>query len=151
MMDRAAILALIPHAGSMCLLDEVVSCSDVQVHCRSRSHQLPDHPLRQDGRLDALHLIEYAAQATAVHGGLQAQRDGGAPQPGMLTSVRDLLLAVESLDAVPQPLDVRATRCFSSPAGWLYDFEVHAGDSLLARGRLSVMLAPPSSSAGAAA
>lgn len=151
MMDRAAILALIPHAGSMCLLDEVMNWDDATVHCRSRSHQLPDHPLRREGRLDALHLIEYAAQATAVHGGLLAQRDGGVVQPGMLTSVRELALAIESLDAVSQPLDVRATRCFSSPAGWLYDFEVRADESLLASGRLSVMLAPASPSAGATA
>lgn len=148
-MDRAAILALIPHAGSMCLLDEVASWDEAAVHCRSRSHQSSDNPLRREGRLDALHLIEYAAQATAVHGGLLARRDGGAAQPGMLTSVRDLVLGIETLDAVSNALDVHAKRCFSSPAGWLYDFEVRAGDMQLASGRLSVMIAPSTPSAGA--
>lgn len=72
--------ALIPHQGSMCLLDSVAHWDDVRIHARSGSHARDDNPLRRDGRLRALHLCEYGAQAMAVHGGLLAQ--AAAPRRG---------------------------------------------------------------------
>ena len=73
---------LIPHAGSMCLLDRVVAHSEHDIECTARSHTSPDHPLRRDGQLSALHLVEYAAQAMAAHGALVS----GGVQRGMLAA-----------------------------------------------------------------
>ena len=53
MIDRATIAHLIPHAGSMCLLDEVLSWDEDTISCRSMQHRGPDNPLRQGGRLGA--------------------------------------------------------------------------------------------------
>ena len=69
---------LIPHAGAMCLLDEVVEWDAQRLHARSATHQQPDNPLRADGRLHAVNLCEYAAQAMAVHGALREREAGAA-------------------------------------------------------------------------
>ncbi len=50
------------------------------------------NPLRLDGRLGAVHLAEFGAQAMAIHGGLKTVAAGGVPRPALLVSVRDLEL-----------------------------------------------------------
>ena len=59
MSGRAAIEALVPHAGTMCLWDEVVSWDEDRIVLRADNHRDPAHPLRSGGRLRALHLCEY--------------------------------------------------------------------------------------------
>ena len=44
---------------------------DRRISLRAIGHVDPAHPLRSNGRLHALHLCEYGAQAMAVHGGLR--------------------------------------------------------------------------------
>ena len=61
---------LIPHAGSMCLLDTVERWDQDEIVCRASSHDDPDNPLSEDGRLAAVALVEYGAQAAAVHAAL---------------------------------------------------------------------------------
>ena len=77
MLTRARILELIPHKGTMCLLDEAVGWSDAKITCRARSHLSPDNPLRRNGGLAGLCGIEYGLQAAALHGAIVA----GGPQP----------------------------------------------------------------------
>ena len=146
MLDRAAIAAMIPHQGSMCLLDAVLAWDSGQIHCRASSHRQPDNPLRAAERLGAACGIEYAAQAMAVHGALLAP-EGAPPRPGYLASVRSVQLAVDRLDDLPQDLDIIAERLSGDEHNILYHFRVeHAGDLLLS-GRAAVMLvAQPESS-----
>lgn len=146
MIDQAAIRRLIPHAGTMCLLDAVIDWDSRHIHCRAHSHREPRHPLRRgDGHLDALHLIEYGAQAMAVHGGLTAAAHGaedGAEHgaaPGLLVSVRAVRLEVERIDDIGAALDIRAERLIATAGGWLYGFRVSAGARALASGRVAVM------------
>jgi len=133
--------ALIPHQGAMCLLDEVVAWNDESIHARSRSHRRADHPLRSDGRLRALHLCEYGAQAMAVHGGLVASAAGGVAAPGFLVSLRAVELNVERIDDLPGALDVYAERLLGSLDSWQYAFRVEHEGIVLARGRAAVMAA----------
>ena len=78
---RVEIERLIPHAGGMCLLERVLAFDDSGLHAQSEAHRDPAHPLRRDGRLSALHLCEYGAQAMAVHGGLLAALEGRSAPP----------------------------------------------------------------------
>jgi len=125
---------LIPHAGNMCLLDRVVVHSEHDIGCTARSHKSPDHPLRRDGQLSALHLAEYAAQAMAAHGAL---RSGGI-QRGMLAALRDIRLHVDRIDNLDADLTVHATRRMSQATGSLYDFRVEASGRLLCEGRIAI-------------
>lgn len=137
---QAEIAALIPHAGRMCLLESVESWSDVQIVCRTNTHRDPANPLRHDGALAAVHLVEYSAQAMAVHGGLmQRAAGGGGPKPGLLAALRDVRLQVTRIDDIPAPLAVKAHRLLANADGWLYAFEVTGGGRTLASGRVGVI------------
>lgn len=140
MLDQRRIRELIPHAGRMCLLDTVEQWDESSVHCTSRTHLDAQNPLRGAQGLLSLHLAEYAAQATAVHGGLRAGPDA-KPAPGMLVSLRAVTLNVQTLDGVAAPLSIEARLRLTDAAGWLYDFRVSADGAELAAGRLMVMTA----------
>lgn len=136
---RAQIAALIPHQGAMCLLDEVKESTDDIVRCVSRSHASPDNPLRREGQLSAVMLCEYGAQAMAVHGGIAAQAAGRRPPAGWLVSLREVQLAVASVEAAGE-LEVVARRLAASDTAWQYEFAVTQAGHLLARGRATVRL-----------
>lgn len=125
---------LIPQAGSMCLLDSVVAHSESEIECTTSTHSAPGNPLRRDGQLSALHLVEYAAQAMAAHGALSS----GGVQRGMLAALRDIRLHVERIDNLDTQLNVKASRRIVQPGGSLYDFSISAGGQLLCEGRIAI-------------
>ncbi|MGH8327695.1 MAG: phosphotransferase, partial [Steroidobacteraceae bacterium] len=90
MLDREAIAALIPHQGAMCLLERVLEWDAEHAVLATATHRSPDNPLRSCGRLRALHLCEYGAQAMAVHGGLVARAAGSQARPALLVSLREV-------------------------------------------------------------
>lgn len=142
-LSRADIAARIPHAGSMCLLDAVSAWDDTTIHARAVSHRDPANPLREAAGLLAPCVIEYAAQAMAVHGGLIAERAAGGAQPpraGMLASVRGVKLNVARLDDLAEPLEIEATRLSGEGNSVLYGFSVRAGSREVASGRAAVVL-----------
>ena len=138
--NKAEIRTLIPHSGLMCLLDRVNEWDDRSIVCISNSHRDPANPLRRDGRLSAVHALEYAAQAAAVHGGLRARSAGVTASPGYLAALRDARLHVMRLDDVASPLQVFAYRLFGETANTVYECRVSTGDTLLADGRITIML-----------
>jgi predicted hotdog family 3-hydroxylacyl-ACP dehydratase len=142
MIDRAAILAMIPHQGGMCLLDGVLAWNEHSLHAFSDSHRHADNPLRREGRLSALHLCEFGAQAMAVHGGLLAARSGGRARPGMLVSLRGVELHCERIDDLLRRLDVHATLLQAGETSQQYEFRIEHEGILLASGRAAVMLQP---------
>lgn len=142
MIGRDAILAMVPHQGTMCLLDSVVDWDAERILCRSASHRAADNPLRDGAGLRALHLCEYGAQAMAVHGGLLARREGGIARPGMLVSLRAVRLHVQRVDGLDGEIDVEALRLLGSADNWQYGFRVLHRATLLAEGRAAVVLGP---------
>ena len=133
------IAAHIPHAGSMCLLDEVLAWDDERIRCTATSHRDPGNPLRAQGRLAAVCGIEYAAQAMAVHGAvLGAARS--RPRVGFLASVRNVDAHVERLDDVASPLIIDAERVSGDGNNVLYRFTVCSAKRVLLTGRAAVML-----------
>lgn len=135
--SRERLLGLIPHAGAMCLLDSVVEFAGDDIVCETLSHRDAANPLRRGQVLPALHLAEYAAQAMAAHGALQAE---GAAQPGMLAALRDIRLHVENIHDIPGKLTVRARRRLARPEGSLYEFSVSGDGRLLCEGRIAIAL-----------
>jgi predicted hotdog family 3-hydroxylacyl-ACP dehydratase len=142
MIGRDAILKLVPHAGSMCLIERASSWDPKQIHCEAISHRDPQNPLRRLGALSAVHIIEYGAQAAALHASLLATDAVHANKAGMLVSVRDCELRVERLDDLLHALQIRASREAGSAEALTYSFEASHQDSKLGRGRLMIKLAP---------
>ncbi|MCB1554435.1 MAG: phosphotransferase [Xanthomonadales bacterium] len=136
---REDIEALIPHRGTMCLLDRVLHFADDALHAQSDRHRDPDHPLRRDDCLAALHLCEYGAQAMAVHGGLLARARGTEAAPGLLVSLRAVELHVVRIDDLPGPLDVHVDELADSGAGWQSRFRILHQGRQLAHGRCAVL------------
>ena len=134
---KVDIARLVPHAGSMCLLEEVLAWDENSIRCRAISHRDPANPLRSDGRLAAIVGVEYAAQAVAVHGGLSSEKTS---KGGYLAALRDIICSVDRLDTVRADLVVSATRVAAEGGRLLYDFRVEGDGRELLKGRLSVVL-----------
>ena len=59
-LDHEGIARLVPHSGSMCLLERVLECDETRIRCQATSHRRADHPLRTASGLLATAAIEYA-------------------------------------------------------------------------------------------
>lgn len=167
---RADIERLIPHQGAMCLLAGVEQWDRDGIVCYGVGHRLTSHPLRSRSGLLSTCLIEYAAQAMALHGALYATLHAtlyatlhGTPQgqihvattagavarpatSGMLASARNVQFTRLRLDdlppATPDRLRIAATREAASELQLLYEFSASHAGTLLASGRVSVALQP---------
>ena len=140
---RDEIAALVPHAGTMCLWDEVLAWDDTTIRVRAHNHRDQAHPLRSHGTLRALHLCEYGAQAMAVHGGLLARPAGGHAAPGMLVALRGIELSVARIDDLPGAIECDAEVLARSDTAQQYAFRITHAGVLLATGRAAVMLESP--------
>ena len=139
LIGRAQIEALIPHAGTMCLLDSVESWDEETILCSTRSHLAASNPLRCGEMLAAIHGAEYGAQAMAVHGGLLAQRDGEKPVAGYLAALRDVRWEVDDLAQVAGTLQVSARQLMRGGGNMMYEFAVSCDGRLIVSGRATVM------------
>lgn len=140
MLPKADWEHLIPHAGGMCLLDEVVAWDAMHLQARSASHQRADNPLRAGGMLHAVNLCEYAAQAMAVHGALHEREQGGTARPGFLVALREVELKVERIDDLEGKLQVHVECLIAMVDSLQYAFRVEHDGNVLSSGRAAVML-----------
>lgn len=138
-MSGNEIEGLIPHAGAMCLLERIVHWDENGATLATTTHRSAANPLRRRGRLHAVHLCEYGAQAMAVHGGLIARKEGRVAKPGVLVSLREVRLAVDRIDRLGGELLVEAVRLLGGAGGVQYAFRVTHGGRELAKGRAAVI------------
>jgi predicted hotdog family 3-hydroxylacyl-ACP dehydratase len=152
-LDRSWIERHIPHQGSMCLLEEVLSWDEFRIECRSSTHRAPDNPLRAHGRLGVACGIEYAAQAMAVHGALIAtigttagrgatgpsDYPAGPSRSGYLASIRNVTMHVTRLDDLVEDLISAAVRVAGDDRTILYDFTLRSGGRELLSGRAGIV------------
>ncbi len=137
---KAALCQLIPHHGTMCLLDTVERWDETSILCTTASHRDATNPLRRDNRLEVICGLEYAAQAMAVHVGLLDQGKGRRLTVGYLGAVKNLMLQATRLDDVKGDLMVQATRLVGEVNGFIYAFRVLAERHELLDGRASIFL-----------
>lgn len=137
--EQQELCGLIPHNGTMCLLETVEQWDEKRIVCTSRSHQSITNPLRSNDQLAAIHGVEYAAQAMAVHGGLLAREKGETSPGGFLAALRGVSLHVDRLDTIAAPLQIEAEELMRSGGSFIYQFTVQADGKPLLDGRLTVM------------
>lgn len=139
---REQIATMIPHAGSMCLIDAVLSWNSVAIRCLTRQHGRDDNPLRRaDGILGAACGIEFAAQAMAIHAYLGARELGLArPSQGYLASLRDVHLRMARLDRIDGDLAVDAELLMGDVSCATYRFALGSDGNELVSGRATVLL-----------
>ncbi|HKP00475.1 MAG TPA: hypothetical protein VJU02_02475, partial [Nitrospiraceae bacterium] len=137
---KAAFCRLIPHHGSMCLLDRVEQWDDTGLVCTTASHRDTRNPLRRNNQLDAICGLEYAAQAMAVHVGLLEQGKKRRLTVGYLGAVKNLMLHATRLDDVKEDMTVQATRLVGEAGSFIYAFRVSVEQQALLDGRASIFL-----------
>lgn len=138
--SHASITDLIPHAGCMVLLEDILHWDAKGVLCRTNTHRSLGNPLRRRDTLPAIAGIEYGAQAAAVHGALMGQIAGG-----YLVSVKDCQVDTKYLSDHLGPLLVSATRLMTSKDALIYRIVIEEeSDSIshigLLAGQITVML-----------
>lgn len=139
MSEEVVIAGLVPHAGAMCLLDRVLDWDERGATVATQSHAARGNPLKRNGRLSALCLCEYGAQAMAVHGALVARAAGRPLRPGLLVSLREVKLAADNIDSLPGELLVSVERLAGGDAGRQYRFTVSHEGRRLAEGRAAII------------
>lgn len=138
MRSRPEIDGLLPHGPSMILLDAVESWTATDIVCVTNSHRRSGNPLRRAGVLPAFAVIEYAAQAMAIHGALTGN---GEARAGVLGSVRHLRMHVASLDDVPDALRVCASLRRGEARCAVYSFSIRTDSAEIASGQAAVFYA----------
>lgn len=144
---RAELARLVPHRGTMLLLDALDGWTATTIRCTAADHRDPAHPLRSASGLLAPAAIEMAAQAMALHGALTAGASGEQASGGYLASVRGVDFACVRLDDLPRAdpdrLVVDAELHAADGDRTLYAFSVTHGGKRVAGGRAAVVLNTP--------
>ena len=133
---------LLPHAGSARLIERVLRWDAQEILAATARHRSPDNPLRREGRLASVHLVEFAAQVMAIHGGLLDTAAGREPQPALLVSVRDLQLQLDHIDQLEGELEILARVLLANPGNWQYSFTVVHDGETIASGRIAAIAQP---------
>lgn len=137
--DAPALSLLIPHSGTMCLLEGVQAWDERTIRCKASSHLLENNPLRCDNILPVQAGIEYAAQAMAAHGELCSPTTGD-PLTGYLAVLTQVEWQVERLDNLLGSLTILAERLMAAERGFSYNFQLFHNDRQLLEGRALVAL-----------
>jgi predicted hotdog family 3-hydroxylacyl-ACP dehydratase len=131
---------LLPHAGDMILIDQVLGFDEEQIHTR-----LSVKPgglfNRADGSLPAWLGIELMAQSVAAYAGCRARQQGQAVELGFLLGTRKFECNVEHFPAGSE-LRIHALRSLEDDNG-MGVFECHlSGPGIQASARLNVFRPP---------
>ncbi len=98
---------LVPHAGPMVLLDEVLAWDEPRIVCGARIR--PGMIFAEGDFAPGTVVLEYMAQTAAAYAGLQARITGDVVRNGYLLGTRELILHVDQL-AVGDDLTIEAER-----------------------------------------
>ncbi len=131
---------LLPHAGDMILIDQVLSFDEEQIHTRVtvKPGGLFNRP---DGGLPAWVGIELMAQSVAAYAGCRARQHGAAVELGFLLGTRKFECNVDHFPAGTE-LTIHGLRSLEDDNG-MGVFECHlTGSGIHASARLNVFRPP---------
>ncbi len=139
LINREQLQTLLPHAGCMSLLNEIVHWDQSEIVAKTQTHLDENNPLRFQRRLSATIAIEYASQAIAVHGSLvNAQR--GEPRQGMIGSLINVTYDTTYLDDKENSLLIYASVLQQLDLIQKYHFKVCVQETILISGDILVIL-----------
>jgi predicted hotdog family 3-hydroxylacyl-ACP dehydratase len=108
------------------------------IRCRTGAHRDLANPLRRDGRLAAVCMVETGLQAMALHGAMAA---GGPQAQGFVTSLREVEITMRFVDHLPDDsLAVEATLLAAERQGFVYTFAVRATDGPVCSGQAVIIV-----------
>ena len=131
---------LLPHAGDMILIEQILAFDEEQIHTRLivRPGGLFNRP---DGSLPAWVGIELMAQSVAAFAGCQARRRGNPVELGFLLGTRKFECNVEQFPAGTE-LTIHGFRSLEDDNGMgVFECHIH-GTGIHASARLNVFRPP---------
>lgn len=138
--DQINIAALIPHSGTMILLNKVLKWGDNHISCLADSHRERNNPLRNENILSSVCGVEYAAQAMAVHGALSRSDSMPGKYHGYLVSIKNLQLSVARLDDIATDLTISAEMLMQDKEFLIYQFRILSENRDLLSGRATIII-----------
>ncbi len=139
-LDDIDIETLVPHSGDMCLLEKIISSSPEEIICQTTSHLSDKNPLKENGPLSKMHLIEYGAQAVAVHGGLMEKIffSDAEPKLGYIAVLKSIKWGEGDLQT--PLLEVKVSLITANEVNKMYEFDVtDAEQQSVCMGRVMVV------------
>ncbi len=133
---------LIPHGVEMCLLDGVVAWNECMLTAVSHSHFSSENPLLEKGQLAIVNLIEYGAQAAAIHAALN-QTGLSSTRAAYIGAIKNIKFHCQTIDRAIKLLEIKVHCIASSPDGAIYAITTEGGDQPLLSGK--IILAIPHS------
>ncbi|MFM0034453.1 hotdog family protein [Paraburkholderia strydomiana] len=138
---RQPIEAIIPHRGSMLLIDAVDTFGEETLSARATVDAHAWYA-DADGTMPAWIGIELMAQAIAAHVALLAMRGGGRARPGVLLGSRSYK-ALQPAFAAGACLSIRVVELLRSEEGHgAYECTIHHGDVGCAEAVIKVFQPP---------
>lgn len=122
--DHAAISQLIPHTGNMVLLDEITHWNSDSITAKVLAKSLLDNPLIEESdnnTFNSLLLIEYAAQAAAVHAALLAS-GLGEQRPAYIGATKNIIMQQKTVEPTC-PITIDAEMLLANANGAIYQIE----------------------------
>jgi predicted hotdog family 3-hydroxylacyl-ACP dehydratase len=138
---RQPIEAIIPHRGSMLLIDAVDTFGEETLSARA---SVDSHAwyADADGAMPAWIGVELMAQAIAAHVALLAMRGGGHARPGVLLGSRSYKALLPTF-AAGACLSIRVLELLRSEEGHgAYECTIHHGDVCCAEAVIKVFQPP---------
>jgi predicted hotdog family 3-hydroxylacyl-ACP dehydratase len=139
-LNQKNIEALIPHSGTMSLLNKVLKWDVDHIICLANSHRGKQNPLRSENILSSVCGVEYAAQAMAAHGALSMPNRTVEPLQGFLVSIKNLQLSVPRLDDIETDLTIDAKMLMRDKEFMIYQFRVYSEGRDLLSGRATISI-----------
>ena len=119
-----------PHKGAMLLIARILRANEESIFCEAKDHSEPTYPLRVQGRLMGVSLVELGAQAAAAHVSLYAV--GGA-HTGLLLALHNVEVREHEVMSATR-LHVSATKLATNDDGARFSFSVARELTELVRG-----------------
>ena len=135
--DNAGISQLIPHAGNMVLLDEINHWNNDNITATVFAKPLRDNPLIEasdNNTFNSLLLIEYAAQAAAVHAALLAS-GLGAQRPAYIGATKNINIQKNTVEPT-QPITIHAEMLLANSNGAIYQIDCQQNKETIINAKL---------------
>ena len=152
-MNKLDICKLLPHAGTMCLIDRVLLWDNEHLVAEAESHLQAENPLRNSDSISSIIGVEYAAQTMAVHAALVStkakrkennQADDFKQHKGYLATMRNIKVTADTLDTPGStnvsPLIISVTLLMKDTQGYTYEFNITTHNDELLSGKLTIFL-----------
>ena len=126
-----------PHQGAMRLIERVVTATDTHIHCVAADHNADDYPLRLNGTLFSVTLVELGAQAAAVHTSLYNIANNHS---GLLIGLKKVEFAKHVVGKTSQKLDIYADQIHFDVGVALYSFCIRNEEQEIVKGQAMLQM-----------